>query len=251
MKRALFFLFATALVLQPTTVAAQLSGAVNPTEYLDFVGGSGQGGTYGVQVGAYQGRFLGNSEVSQTVARTTTSNQFALYCVDYLHYADNSEGLVTLTSLGGSTDLSGTNTRLQDYGRYQKSAYLASMFDSWEDHRATLASNFGGSYTKAQVWGGLHAAIWNVATGPNTLGNGGTAVARNYFLALATQNGTSFDTSGWYVVTDAEQALGSSASGQEFLMQTVSVPEPSTFLLLMSGVFILGIASRRRLGLEV
>ena len=251
MKRVCFFLLAGALLLQPISADAQLTGPPNSTEYLDFVGGSGQGGTYGVQVGAYRGRFLADSEVGPSVARTTTSNQFALYCVDYLHYASNSEGLVTVTSLGGAPDLSGTNTRLQDYGRYQKSAYLASLFDSWETHQSTLASVFGGTYTKAQVWGGLHAAIWNVATGPTTLGSGGTAAARYYFLGLATVNGSSFDTSGWYVVSDADQALGSSASGQEFLMKAVSVPEPSTFLLLLSGVFILCVANRRRLGLEV
>lgn len=251
MKRALFFLLGAAIGLQPISTEAQLNGAIQPVEYLDFVGGSGQGGTYGVQVGAYRGRFLADAEVGPSVARTTTSNQFAIYCVDYLHYASNSEGLVTATALGQANDLTGSNTRLQDYGRYQRSAYLASMFDSWQGHQETLGATYGGSFSRAEVWGGLHAAIWDVATGPEGLGSGQTAVARNYFLGLATRNSEGFDTDGWYVLSDFDQSLSSSSSGQEFLMRRVSVPEPSTLLLLLSGVFVLCVANRRRLGLEV
>lgn len=252
MKRLFFLAFGAAIALQPATVDAQvLSGPIFETEYLDFIGGSGVNGGWGVQVGPYRGSFLADSEVAPSVDRTTTSNEFALYCVDYLHYASTSEGLVTTTDLTGAPDLAGTNTRLQDYSRYRTSAYLASLFDSWETHQATLDADFAGSFTKSNVWGGLHAAIWNVATGPEDLGSGQAAVARGYFLGLATSNAGTFNTDGWYVVSDLDQALSNQYSGQEFLIRTIDVPEPTPLLLLLSGVFILFGANRRRFGVEV
>lgn len=241
-KRAFFVALAAALAVPSAHVSGQIfNGTPLPLEYLDFVGGSGQGSTFGVQVGPYRSAF----EVSALTGRSTASPQFSVYCVDYLHFASNSNGLVNVSSVGG--DLS--NTRLADFGRYQRSAYLASLFDSWETHGAALASSTGMSFNRKHVWSGLHSLIWDVATGPADLGMGDarTAAARNYFLSLADANAGSFDTSGWYVLSEADVALGHASSGQEFLMRA-DVPEPSTILLLLSGVALLAFASRKRWG---
>jgi hypothetical protein len=249
MRRALFTTLGAALVLMPAQADAQLfNGVPYATEYQQFVGGSGQGSSYGVQVGPYRSRFVANG----TTARTTTTSDFSVYCVDYLHYASNSTGLVNVTAVGG--DMSGTATRLQDFGRYQRSAYLSSLFDSWETAKVALeAANPGQTFTRKYVWGGLHSLIWDSATGPGTLGSDDTRTwaARDYFFTLAEANAELFDTSGWYVLSEADVALTSGSSGQEFLMRsdtpTRSVPEPSSILLLLTGLLMLVGANRKRL----
>ena len=244
MKRAFFLLAAVAVAL-PVRASAQVttpfSGTPFDVEYQQFLSGSGQGGTYGVQVGPYSSRFLSG----MGTARTTTTPSFSVFCVDYLHHASNSNGLVNVTAVMGGGDFS--NTRLDDYGAYQRSAYLASLFDSWTTHQATLNGLFATTFDKAEVWGGLHAAIWNLTTGPDDLGGGDTQTARNYFLGLANDNGGSFDASNWYVLSEADVSLTSTYSGQEFLMyREVSVPEPSVILLMVTGMLLLMGASRAR-----
>jgi hypothetical protein len=240
MKRALFLAVGAAIALQPIATEAQVfNGTPMPVEYLDFVGGSGVGSSYGVQVGPYSAEF----EASTLTGRTMTSPQFSVYCVDYLHYARDSDGLVNVSALGG--DLSAT--RLGSYGRYQTSAYLSSLFDGWEAHAAALNADTGMSFSLGDVWGGLHSAVWAVATGPTELGatNARTDAARDYFFALASTNAGSYDTSGWYVLSEADMDLTASNSGQEFLVRA-GVPEPSTLLLMLTGMALMFGVSRRR-----
>lgn len=262
MKRSFFVALGLAIALQPVAVDAQapLQGPIYDVEYLQFLGGSGQGSSYGVQVGPYTGQFMGNSfPGAGSVTRTVASNEFALYCVDYYHWASNSTGLVDVYGLGGSVGDVGT-TRLQDAAAYHRSAYLASLFDSWQAHEAQLeADNAGMNFKKRHVWGGLHAAIWNVATGPDDLGGGKTELARNYFLDLASPVALAgFDSSEWYVLTSPEVQPGYDptnpnhrydGTGQEFLMRRgpVSVPEPGTLLLMLTGLGILIGTNRRRI----
>lgn len=241
MKRVLLFALGAALALQPASASAQIfNGTPLPLEYLNFVDGSGVAGTYGVEVGPYSARFA----ASPVTGRSTATPQFSVYCVDYVHYASDATGLVNVAALGG--DLS--TTRLGDFGRYQRSAYLSSLFDSWSTHEALLESATGMSFNRRHVWSGLHSLIWDVATGPDNLGVGNTrvAAARAYFSSLANENAGSFDTSGWFVLSEADVSLGSARSGQEFLVRTADVPEPSTVLLLLSGMGLLALASRRR-----
>lgn len=203
------------LIAQPASVDAQLfySGVPDAQEYLDFLGGSGVNGGYGVQVGPYVGMFAGDPSTAQ----------FSIYCVDYTHYAKDQ--WVNVTSLGTSLD----ETRLDNYAKYQQAAYLASLFDT----------------APTSSWGAIHAAIWSITSG-QVLGND---VARNQYLALASQNGASFSTAGWYVLSPLAANGGPyDGTGQEFLMRTrVSVPEPGAFLLLGSGLVLLAGFSHKRL----
>ncbi len=242
MKRVLLFALGAALALQPAPATAQIfNGTPLPLEYLNFVDGSGVAGTYGVEVGPYSARFA----ASPVTGRSTATPQFSVYCVDYLHFANNANGLVNVAAVGG--DLS--TTRLGDFGRYQRSAYLSSLFDSWQDHEVVLEAATGMSFNRRHVWSGLHSVIWGAATGPDNLGAGNlrVAAAREYFSALANSNANSFDTSGWFVLSEADVALGAAHSGQEFLVRTADVPEPSTVLLLLTGLGLLGLVSRGRL----
>ena len=239
MKRSFFFLAAALVALLPATADAQLlEGVPNAQEYLTFLSGSGQGGAYGVQVGPYSGRF------EAWGARGSQTDSFALYCVDFLHSAGNSTGVVNVSSVTGDLDL----TRLKDTSRYQRGAYLASLFDAWEFHKGEI----GGSLSKANVWGGLHAAIWaatNPPTGGQTL-SAGAQTAFDYFDTLADNNAAGYVADDWYVLTraGATDGLGESGDGkgQEFLVRRASVPEPGTLLLMLTGMVMLVGVSRKR-----
>ena len=216
MKRLLLGLLAVGLLAQPGSVDAQqpyfYRGVPDAQEYLDFLGGSGVNGGYGVQVGPYVGRFT-----------DPTTAQFSIYCVDYTHYARDQ--WVNVTSLA-SGDLD--STRLKDYGDYQQAAYLASLFDT----------------EPTSTWGGIHAAIWNITSGVAV----GSAAQRDYYLGLAAANASTFATAGWYVLSPLDPNGGvNDSTGQEFLMRSVSVPEPAAFLLLASGLLLLAAVSRKRL----
>ncbi|MEQ1855248.1 MAG: PEP-CTERM sorting domain-containing protein [Longimicrobiales bacterium] len=214
MKRLLLIALSVGLLAQPAQLTAQqpylYNGVPDATEYMTFLGGSGVNGGYGVQVGPYLGRF-----------EYPASASFSIYCVDYNHYAKSQ--WVDVTGIGPVGDLS--QTRLNDFGKYQQAAYLASLFDT----------------APTTSWGGIHAAIWSLTSGVSV----GDVTQRNYYLGLAAANGSSFDTSGWYVLSP--QSLTSSTGGQEFLMRTkVSVPEPAAFLLMATGLLLLAGVSRKR-----
>ena len=203
MKRFLLSALSAALLAQPLQLNAQqpclYPGVPGATEYLNFLSGSGVNGGYGVQVGPYKAAFgIG-----------VTAPAFSIYCVDYTHYAKDQ--YVNVTGLGPVGTLS--NTRLNNYGLYQQAAYLYSLFDT----------------APTTSWGGIHAAIWSLTSG-QTLGN---TTQRNYYLGLAATNASAFNTSGWYVLSPT--SLSSTTGGQEFLIRTVSVPDPATFLLLATG----------------
>jgi hypothetical protein len=216
MKRLFLAALAAGLVAQPADLSAQLfyNGIPDAQEYLDFVSGSGVNGGYGVQVGPYVGRFTGDPGMPQ----------FSIYCVDYTHYAKDQT--VNTTALTQGSNLG--NTRLNDYGDYRKAAYLASLFDT----------------APTTSWGSIHAAIWYVTSGVAV----GSSTGRNYYLGLADTNAANFSTDGWYVLSPTNPLGGAhDGTGQEFLMRSVSVPEPAAFLLLATGIFFLAAVSRRRL----
>ena len=226
MKRFLTLVLSIGSLAPAASLDAQqpyfFSGVPDAQEYLDFVSGSGVNGGYGVQVGPYAGRFT-----------TPTSPLFSIYCVDYNHYAKDQ--WVNVTGLDPAGDL--VKTRLQDYGDYQKAAYLASLFDTGTDVDGVPGPDGTSS------WGGIHAAIWSITTGVSV----GDPAIRDYYLSLANANAGSFSTAGWYVLSPYNASGGPfDGTGQEFLMRTVSVPEPATFVLIASGLLFLAALSRKR-----
>ncbi len=225
MKRFLLVAVTAVVALQPIEVSAQIyNGTPGNTEYLNFLGAdTAVVGTFNVYVGAYKGSFASNP-----------GNTFSIYCVDYLHYAHSHK--VNVSALDGG---SLSNTRLNDYAKYQRAAYLSSLFDSWGAHATGLS--------QATVWSGLHAAIWSITSGV-TKGSGDTDTAnrRDYFLGLGGYGG--FSTAGWYVLSPG--GGDHHTGGQEFLMRGLprtSVPEPSTFLLMATGLCLIIVVRRKSL----
>ncbi len=223
MKRFLLIALTAGWLAQPAQVDAQLyyNGIPDASEYLNFMSGSGQNGGYGVQVGPYVGQFAAPTEAP-------ASAPFSLYCVDYLHTAQDQ--MVFAAAINGG-DLS--TTRLNDATKYRKLAYLASLFDSY----AQNATN----------WGGIHAAMWSIASGVtlSQSGNAAQIALRNQLIAAAVPDAFSAD--GWYVLSPQ-----ATPGGQEFLMRTrVSVPEPAGILLMATGLLMLAMVSRKRIGIEM
>ncbi|MEX2465696.1 MAG: PEP-CTERM sorting domain-containing protein [Gemmatimonadota bacterium] len=225
-----------AFLLLPVSVDAQITdytGSLGTTEYLNFVGAGGDaevsswsedGSRY--YVGPYVGEF-------QTGG--VTSPRFSLICVDFDHYAGDQE--VDVTGLGsGQTDAGLGATRLGDasgsLSTYRQAAYLGSLMDSWADHGPD----------RPTVFSGLHAAIWTLMTGRDI--GGSDYDYRDDFLALASLEAASFDTDGWYVLSAAD-----GYDGQEMLIRTPAstVPEPSTYLLMATGLLFLVFFGRKRM----
>lgn len=228
MRRVLLAVASAGFLLVPAAASAQLAPVPSPTEYLQFIGkGDAVVATWG---GVYLGPYVGSF--------ASTDQRFAIYCVDYVHHA--SSQYVNTTSLAsGQTDADMGNTLLGtatgSYSTYQQAAYLSSLFESWDDF-----DEAGRDSDRRTIWSALHAAIWKLTSNEN-LGGGDTEWWRDEFLALAAQNAGGSSSDGWYVLS----AKGD-YNGQEFLIQTASVPEPTTLLLMATGLLMIAVVTWRR-----
>jgi hypothetical protein len=167
---------------------------------------------FGYYVGPYQATVL--SGLSQPGTATLD-----IYCVDFLHAISlGTEWTAGLRSLSG--DLTGTRGGNAALETYMKAAWLAGQY----------------AVTAPSQWKHIQATIWNLfpaaaASAPDP--------SSNYWLTQANANYQDVNRDYWYVVTDV-----SSPGTQEFL--TYVTPEPSTYLLLATGLFLLGFVYFRR-----
>jgi len=268
MRRRRSILFSAVFLMLPLGLTAQeitdysflesngvTSRPLAAQEYLQFLGGSGVGSPWGAQVGPYTARFTG-----------PTSATFSIVCVDYSNYATSEWMNVTSLAAGGATDLSNTRAGTGSFAKYQQSSYLASLFDSWQDYESEEYDT-GTFSSRADVFAGIHAAIWRVMTAgtsnafPFNSSSPGVPGSKQqlaydmgqFFIDKANQFAGAFSTDGWYVLSpdDIAGLTGDDrlrAGGQEFLIraQTQVVPEPSTWILLGSGLFLILAFHRRR-----
>ena len=223
----------SAFALFPVTAQGQwiddYEGVLNGEEYLEFQGvgdalvsdrGLTASGQY-VYVGPYRGNFSG-----------VTSPSFSILCVDFAHTAGSQQ--VAVSGIGsGAPDILPA-TRMDVTGIYRALAYYGSLFDSWD------ALGYGTD--RRTVWTALHSAIWTIATGTNV--GGATYALRDRILLDHAGAATTYSADGWYVLSGTD-----GYDRQEMLIRTPAstVPEPSTYLLMATGLLFLAVFGRKRL----
>jgi hypothetical protein len=170
-----------------------------------------------------------------------TFNMFAnavapVVCVDFNNfYTSGATYTANVTLLSSSLADIGLLTRQgQQLGgadglsRYMQMAWLSDRF-------ATEAST---------EWGGIQGAIWNL--GSTGTPDASTNPSVQFWLdQLASADLSTLDLTQYAIVTDARTVEGFGGS-QEFLVRANVVPEPSTYVLMGTGLAGLLLLSRRR-----
>ena len=143
----------------------------------------------------------------------------SFYCVDFsATIAPPYSWDVNITSLTGSNF---SSTRLAKLGSGTQTAYL---------EMAWLITQMMGATTNGQK-AAYQFAIWSFTGGPNYSTNSALVAA----ALAAVQNG--FKGQEWEILTPT------GSTGQEFL---IHVPEPAELLMFVIGLFVFGIATRKR-----
>lgn len=263
MKRLLSYSLALALVALPSAAPAQDDVTFHDGDQIKLhdVNDAVVASWGGVYLGPYTGQLMSDP----------TTPTFTMYCVDYDHEVSVGQTWTINESKLGGGDLSQTRLGNTGLGTYQKSAYLASLFGSWST-LSSMAWNPGGStqtfgqyfaskgvtWTKRNVWSGIHAAMWSLTSPPfptgapyvsnPTLADALAFAFRENAGYQATHGfaGTGISFAEWSILSPT--TLDSSRSAQEMLVRTSVVPEPQTWVMLGTGMlFLFGAARRRRI----
>lgn len=230
MMKKLAFLVFGAVLFVGSPVSAQtftpVDAATAPQDggelyYRGYVGGA----TFNNYVaGPYWGSY------------SATGPAFSIYCVDF-HNTVNPQGdpwFYNATSLG-SSDMSQTRLGAGSLTTYRQTAFLSSLFAA----------------TDKTVWGPIHGGIWSLTSATTLPGEDGVfgtgdVTDLDYWADLASQPGIpELDWGNWYVLTPTTSPTGAFDNSQEFLVH-VTTPEPATAMLMVSGLFLIGVAARRR-----
>lgn len=231
MRKLFAVAFAAAMFGAPFAAGAQLMLPVNVTNtrvtattgnvaFSSFFVGSGP-----LTVGPHDGSFdMLSSSIQQVI------------CVDLYHSLRNGEAyfadITLLTS--SASDIASLTRQGQllggtaGFSKYLQMAWLAEKF----------------STQSTSEWAGIQGAIWNLqSTGnPDAASN---ANVQFWLTQVMQADLSSVDRNSWAVVTNVE-VNGGYGGTQEFLVRTNVVPEPSSWVLMLTGFGAMLVIARRR-----
>jgi PEP-CTERM motif-containing protein len=209
-------LSATALAVTASIALAAPASAQTTFKFLN-------GGTvtaFGFYVGPYNG------------VMGSPPTPVVLNCVDFFH--DVVVGEVwdaNLTNLGTGIGV-GSVTRNSSLQLYQEAAWLTTQYPT---NPTTTAQR--------QTVADIQATMWDLFPIPAGYGAPPTP-SSSYWLGQAQANYSTIDYSDFWVVTAVDKNDPSSA--QEFVMRTTTTPEPSTIVLLLTGLGLVALVAWRR-----
>ncbi len=227
-------LAAAALFVTPGTASAQLSLGANTSAAVVASSGSRaiaatfNGAPGSVDVGPFSMTFGGifGSAIQEIV------------CVDLNNYFDDGQAYTARLTLLSSGDAEFTSRTRQGLTLGDAaSTRLTYIRMAW------LADRFASQPTTA--WAGIQGAIWNVGNGTTPVGGTTNPDVQFWLDQLNAADLASVNTSAWAVVTD-ESVTGPEGGAQEFLVRANVVPEPSTYVLMLTGFAGVVLVARRR-----
>ena len=226
MKRSLSHLFSLAVLISLGTISTQASAQLYVDETTSLV--TELNLALPVNPSSAGNYWSGLLNITPTQTQGASGTSFAAFCIDPSQYANNSASdylLVTgLSALGNST----------------KETWVSNLY----------SNNYSSSIGNATDAAAFQLALWDLAKddGNLTTGNVRTTESTNSTVVGLANS----------MITGAKSGAGAaqysfslytSTTAQDYVVATsvTAVPEPQTYVMLLSGICLLSFTARRRL----